>query len=87
MPAGVYPHQGSLVVAQHLEIGLFQPGHGGRRLFPDADASFGDYCSEQGSAALVNSFAIQQFFALRRRKAGDSVHVLRRPQGFGSAWA
>ena len=45
------------------------------------------HCSEQGSAAVVNGLAIQQFLTLRRRKAGDPVHVLRRSQGFGPARA
>ena len=36
---------------------------------------------------VADGFAIQQFFALCGRKAGDSVHVLRRSQGFGPSRA
>ena len=54
------PTQGTLMLAEHVKIGLFEPGPGRGRLFPNADASFGDDRNEQGSGPFMNGLAILQ---------------------------
>ena len=60
MLTGVDPYKATLMLAEHVKVSLFEPGHGRGRLFPNSDASFEDDCNEQGSAPLMNSLAILQ---------------------------
>ena len=81
--AGVDPHECTLILAEHVEVGLLQPRHRRRRLFPNSDASFRNDCNEQGTASFMDGVAIPEPFQLRGRKAGHAVHMLWCSQGFG----